>query len=602
MPLLDVHEKVRLLPHSPGVYQFFDFSGRIIYIGKAKDLRNRVGSYFNKQRYETGKTAKLVANIVDLKVILVETEFDALLLENSLIKQHQPRYNVALKDDKSYPWIRIRNERFPRVEGMRNPVDDGAEYYGPYASGRVMKTVVELVNSMYKLRTCNYELSQKNVERGKYKRCLEYHMGNCKAPCEGLQALGEYDANIKEIRQIVRGRTRGVAKLLKEQMLVLADSLEFEKAEVLRQRIEQLDRYQARNTIVHADIGDVDVFALARDAGGACVNYLRVIDGAVVHGISVELKPKLEETEAELLQLAIVELRERFKSSAPEAIVPFDPGIEMPGVTFTVAQRGDKKALLDLSERNARYFLLDKRKQEKLVDPEAATNRLLEQLKQELRLNELPRHIECFDNSNTQGTDPVSACVVFRDAKPSKKDYRHFNIRTVEGPDDFASMEEAVERRYTRLISEGEPLPQLVVIDGGKGQLHAAMNVFDRLGLRGKVALIGIAKRLEELYFPEDPLPLHIDKRSSSLKVIQHMRNEAHRFGITHHRGKRSKRIVRTGLEGIAGIGPSTAQKLLTRFGSIKGVKDAMPEDVIAEIGAKKADIVLRALTTAGGT
>ena len=602
MPLLDVHEKVRLLPHSPGVYQFFDFSGRIIYIGKAKDLRNRVGSYFNKQRYETGKTAKLVANIVDLKVILVETEFDALLLENSLIKQHQPRYNVALKDDKSYPWIRIRNERFPRVEGMRNPVDDGAEYYGPYASGRVMKTVVELVNSMYKLRTCNYELSQKNVERGKYKRCLEYHMGNCKAPCEGLQAVGEYDANIKEIRQIVRGRTRGVAKLLKEQMLVLADSLEFEKAEVLRQRIEQLDRYQARNTIVHADIGDVDVFALARDAGGACVNYLRVIDGAVVHGISVELKPKLDETEAELLQLAIVELRERFKSSAPEAIVPFDPGIEMPGVTFTVAQRGDKKALLDLSERNARYFLLDKRKQEKLVDPEAATNRLLEQLKQELRLNELPRHIECFDNSNTQGTDPVSACVVFRDAKPSKKDYRHFNIRTVEGPDDFASMEEAVERRYTRLISEGEPLPQLVVIDGGKGQLHAAMNVFDRLGLRGKVALIGIAKRLEELYFPEDPLPLHIDKRSSSLKVIQHMRNEAHRFGITHHRGKRSKRIVRTGLEGIAGIGPSTAQKLLTRFGSIKGVKDAMPEDVIAEIGAKKADIVLRALTTAGGT
>lgn len=602
MPLLDVHEKVRLLPHSPGVYQFFDFSGRIIYIGKAKDLRNRVGSYFNKQRYETGKTAKLVANIVDLKVILVETEFDALLLENSLIKQHQPRYNVALKDDKSYPWIRIRNERFPRVEGMRNPVDDGAEYYGPYASGRVMKTVVELVNSMYKLRTCNYELSQKNVERGKYKRCLEYHMGNCKAPCEGLQAVGEYDANIKEIRQIVRGRTRGVAKLLKEQMLVLADSLEFEKAEIIRQRIEQLDRYQARNTIVHADIGDVDVFALARDAGGACVNYLRVIDGAVVHGISVELKPKLDETEAELLQLAIVELRERFKSSAPEAIVPFDPGIEMPGVTFTVAQRGDKKALLDLSERNARYFLLDKRKQEKLVDPEAATNRLLEQLKQELRLNELPRHIECFDNSNTQGTDPVSACVVFRDAKPSKKDYRHFNIRTVEGPDDFASMEEAVERRYTRLISEGEPLPQLVVIDGGKGQLHAAMNVFDRLGLRGKVALIGIAKRLEELYFPEDPLPLHIDKRSSSLKVIQHMRNEAHRFGITHHRGKRSKRIVRTGLEGIAGIGPSTAQKLLTRFGSIKGVKDAMPEDVIAEIGAKKADIVLRALTTAGGT
>lgn len=589
---------MKLLPHSPGVYQFFDFSGRIIYIGKAKDLRHRVGSYFTKQRFETGKTAKLVANITDLKVIVVATEFDALLLENSLIKQHQPRYNVALKDDRSYPWIRIRNERFPRVEGMRNPEDDGAEYYGPYASSRVMKTVVELVNTMYKLRNCNYELSERNVERGKYKRCLEYHMGNCKAPCEGLQQQTEYDANIKQIRQIVRGRTRGVANLLKEQMHVHADALEFEKAEVLRQRIEQLERYQARNTIVHADIGDVDVFALASDAGGACVNYLRVIDGAVVHGITVELKPKLEETPAELLQIAIAELRERFKSSAPEAIVPFDPEIEMPGLTFTIPQRGDKKSLLELSDRNTRYFLLDKRKQEKLVDPEAATNRVLEQLKVDLRLNELPKHIECFDNSNTQGTDPVSACVVFKDAKPSKKDYRHFNIRTVDGPDDFASMEEAVERRYSRLISEGEPLPQLVVIDGGKGQLHAAMNVFDRLGLRGKVALVGIAKRLEELYFPEDPVPLHIDKRSSSLKVIQHMRNEAHRFGITHHRGKRSKRTIRTGLEGIPGIGPSTAQKLLTRFGSIKGVKDAMPEDVIAEVGATKAEVVLRALAS----
>jgi len=595
---LDIREKVRLLPHDPGVYQFLDFSGRIIYIGKAKSLRNRVSSYFAK-RHDNGKTAKLVANIVDVRVIVVATEFDALLLENSLIKQHQPRYNVALKDDKSYPWIRIRNERFPRVEGMRNPEDDGSEYYGPYASSRVMKTVVELVNTMYKLRNCNYDLSERNVERGKYKRCLEYHMGNCKAPCEGLQSQEEYDAHIKEIRQIVRGRTRGVASLLKEQMLVHAEAMEYEKAEVLRERIGQLERYQARNTIVHADIGDVDVFALANDAGGTCVNYLRVIDGAVVHGITVELKPKLEETEAELLQLAITELRERFRSTAPEAIVPVDPGIEMPGLRFTVPQRGDKRALLELSERNAKYFLMDKRKQERIVDPEAATNRILEQLKQDLRLSEPPRHIECFDNSNTQGTDPVSACVVFKDAKPSKKDYRHFNIRTVEGPDDFASMEEAVERRYSRLLSEGEPLPQLVVIDGGKGQLHAAMNVFDRLGIRGRVALVGIAKRLEELYFPDDPVPLHIDKRSSSLKVIQHMRNEAHRFGITHHRGRRSKRIIKTGLEGIAGIGPSTAQKLLKRFGSIKGIQEALPEDVVAEIGAKKAEVVLKALATA---
>ena len=598
MPDLDIREKVRLLPHQPGVYQFFDFSERIIYIGKAKDLRNRVGSYFNKQKYETGKTAKLVANIVDVKVFVVATEFDALLLENSLIKQHQPRYNIMLKDDKSYPWIRIRNERFPRVEGMRNPEKDGSEYFGPYASSRVMHTVVELVNKMYKLRNCNYDLSEKNIERGKYKRCLEYHIGNCKGPCEGLQPIEDYNEDIKVIRQIVKGRTRGVAQMLRQQMNVHADALDFERAEQLKQQAEQLERYQAKNTIVHADIGDVDVFSLAADAGGTCVNYLRIIDGAVINGITVELKSKLEEEPLELLQMAIAELRERFHSDAPEAIVPFDPEIEMPGITFTVPQRGDKKSLLDLSERNARYFLLDKRKQEKLVDPEAATNRILEQLKQDLRLSELPVHIGCFDNSNTQGTDPVSSCVVFKNAKPSKKDYRHFNIRTVEGPDDFASMEEAVERRYIRLIREDEPLPQLIVIDGGKGQLSAAMNALERLGLRGKIAIIGIAKKLEEIYFPGDPYPLHIDKRSISLRVIQHMRNEAHRFGITHHRGKRSKRVIKTGLEAIAGVGPGTAQKLLTRFGSIKGVKEAMPEDVIAEIGKKKAEVVLKGLMT----
>ena len=598
MPDLDIREKVRLLPHQPGVYQFFDFSERIIYIGKAKDLRNRVGSYFNKQKYETGKTAKLVANIVDVKVFVVATEFDALLLENSLIKQHQPRYNIMLKDDKSYPWIRIRNERFPRVEGMRNPEKDGSEYFGPYASSRVMHTVVELVNKMYKLRNCNYDLSEKNIERGKYKRCLEYHIGNCKGPCEGLQPIEDYNEDIKVIRQIVKGRTRGVAQMLRQQMNVHADALDFERTEQLKQQAEQLERYQAKNTIVHADIGDVDVFSLAADAGGTCVNYLRIIDGAVINGITVELKSKLEEEPLELLQMAIAELRERFHSDAPEAIVPFDPEIEMPGITFTVPHRGDKKSLLDLSERNARYFLLDKRKQEKLVDPEAATNRILEQLKQDLRLSELPVHIECFDNSNTQGTDPVSACVVFKNAKPSKKDYRHFNIRTVEGPDDFASMEEAVERRYIRLIREDEPLPQLIVIDGGKGQLSAAMNALERLGLRGKIAIIGIAKKLEEIYFPGDPYPLHIDKRSISLRVIQHMRNEAHRFGITHHRGKRSKRVIKTGLEAIAGVGPGTAQKLLTRFGSIKGVKEAMPEDVIAEIGKKKAEVVLKGLMT----
>ncbi|MEZ4807427.1 MAG: excinuclease ABC subunit UvrC [Flavobacteriales bacterium] len=596
MSELDVREKVRLLPRQPGVYQFLDAEGTVIYVGKAIDLRSRVGSYFGAQAGMTGKTLRLVRNIADLRTIVVATEFDALLLENSLIKQLQPKYNVALKDDKSYPWIRIRNERFPRVEGMRNPEHDGSEYYGPYASVRVMRTVLHMIHRLYRLRTCNLDLSEKNIAAGKYKVCLEYHIGNCKGPCEGRMSVAEHDAAIDQIRQIVKGRARGVMRMLKEGMMEHAENLEFEQAEQLRERIDHLERFQKRNTVVSADIGDVDVFTIITDPNSGYVNYLRVIDGAVVHGITVELKRKLEETEVELLQLAIVELRARFKSTAPEIVTRVDTGLEIPHTRMSVATRGDRKQLIELSERNARYFMLDKQKQEKLVDPEAATERILEQLRSDLRLSELPRHIECFDNSNTQGTDPVSACVVFKDARPSKRDYRHFNIRTVEGPDDFASMEEAVERRYSRLVTEGQDLPQLVVIDGGKGQLSAAMKAIERLGLRGRIAVIGIAKKLEEIYFPGDPYPLHIDKRSSSLKVIQHMRNEAHRFGITHHRGKRSKRIVRTALEDIPGVGPGTARKLLSRFGSVQGVREAFPADVIAVIGAKKAELVLSAL------
>ncbi len=596
MSELDVREKVKLLPHSPGVYQFFDADGKILYVGKAKDLRHRVSSYFAKSHTD-GKTNLLVRKIVDLRVIHVPTEFEALLLENSLIKEHQPRYNILLRDDKSFPFIRIRNERMPRVEAIRNPEEDGSEYYGPYASVRTMKTVLGLVHKLYKLRTCNYDLSQRNIEKGKYKRCLEYHIGNCKAPCEGLQSEAEYTAHMGQVREIVKGRVAGLLRVMKPLMHEHADRLEFEAAEDYRRKIEQLESYRAKSIVVNPDIGDVDIYGLVSDPGSTYVNYMRVIDGAVVHGITIELKRRLEETDVEMLQMAIAELRSRYHSLAPEAIVPFDPEIEVPGITFTVPRIGDKKKLLELCERNVRYFMLDKQKQEKLTDPEGATTRTLEQLKQDLRLSELPRHIECFDNSNTQGTDPVSACVVFRDAKPSKRDYRHFNIRTVEGPDDFASMEEAVERRYSRMVTEGEALPQLIVIDGGKGQLGAALNALERLGLRGKIAVIGIAKKLEEIYFPGDPYPLHIDKRSSSLKVIQHMRNEAHRFGITHHRGKRSKRIVRTGLEEIPGIGPGTAKKLLTRFGSIKGIREALPEDVAAEVGAKKAEVVLKAIT-----
>ncbi|MCW5899717.1 MAG: excinuclease ABC subunit UvrC [Flavobacteriales bacterium] len=594
---LDVREKVRLLPHTPGVYQFFDAEGVILYVGKAKDLRNRVGSYFAKEHTD-GKTRLLVRKIADLRVIHVPTEFEALLLENSLIKEHQPRYNILLRDDKSFPFIRIRNERFPRVEGMRNPESDGSDYFGPYASVRTMKTVLGLVHKLYKLRTCNYDLSPKNIEQKKFKRCLEYHIGNCKAPCEGLQSEAEYNEHMGQVREIVKGRVAGLLKVMKPLMHEHAEKLEFEAAEEYRQKIERLESYRAKSIVVNPDIGDVDIYGLVSDTASTYVNYMRVIDGAVVHGITIELKRRLDETDVEMLQLAIAELRSRYHSLSPEAIVPFDPEIEVPGLTFTVPQRGDKLKLLELCERNVRYFMLDKQKQEKLTDPEGATTRTLEQLKQDLRLNELPRHIECFDNSNTQGTDPVSACVVFKDAKPSKKDYRHFNIRTVEGPDDFASMTEAVERRYSRLVTEGEPLPQLIVIDGGKGQLSAALEALDRLGLRGKIAIIGIAKKLEEIYFPGDPYPLHIDKRSSSLKVIQHMRNEAHRFGITHHRGKRSKRIVRTGLEEIPGIGPGTAQKLLNRFGSIKGIREALPEDVVATVGAKKAEVVMRGLAS----
>ncbi len=592
---LDVREKVKLLPHTPGVYQFLDAEGTILYVGKAKDLRHRVSSYFAKTHTD-GKTNILVRKIVDLRVIHVPTEFEALLLENSLIKQHQPRYNILLRDDKSFPFIRIVNERFPRVEGMRNPEQDGSEYYGPYAGVRTMKTVLQLTHKLYKLRTCNYDLSPKNIAAGKFKRCLEYHIGNCKAPCEGLQDEADYNTSITQVREIVKGRVSGLLKVLKPLMHEHAERLEFEAAEDYRSRIERLENYRAKSIVVNPDIGDVDIYGLVSDTSSTYVSYMRVIDGAIVHGITIELKRRLEESDVEMLQLAIAELRERYHGTAPEAIVPFDPEIEVPGLTFIVPKIGDKKKLLELCERNARFFLADKQKQEKLVDPEASTNRILEQMKQDLHLSELPRHIECFDNSNTQGTDPVSACVVFKDAKPSKKDYRHFNIRTVEGPDDFASMEESVERRYARLITEGEPLPQLVVIDGGKGQLHAAMNVFDRLGLRGKVALVGIAKRLEELYFPDDPAPLHIDKRSSTLRVIQQMRDEAHRFGITHHRGKRSKRIVRTGLEEIPGIGPGTAQKLLKEFGSIRGIKEAAPAAVQALIGESRATVLLKAL------
>ncbi|MDX9750188.1 MAG: excinuclease ABC subunit UvrC [Flavobacteriales bacterium] len=591
MAQLDVREKARLLPHSTGVYQFFDADGKILYVGKAKDLRNRVGSYFAKQ-HPDGKTALLVRRIADVHVILVPTEFEALLLENSLIKEYQPRFNILLRDDKSFPFIRIRNEHMPRVEGMRNPEPDGSSYYGPYAGVRTMRTVLDLVHKLYKLRTCNYDLSPRHIEQRKYKRCLQYHIGNCKAPCEGLQSAAEYDANMAQVREIVKGRVSGLLRLLKERMNGHAERLEFEQAEECREMIHRLEVYRAKSVVVNPELGDLDIYGLLSDPTATYVSFMQVIDGAVVNGVSIELRRRLDESDQEMLQMAIAELRQRYTSAAPEAIVPMDPGIDVPGLRFTVPHGGDKRKLLELAERNARFFMADKQKQQRLVDPEAATDRILGQMRTDLRLAEAPRHIECFDNSNTQGTDPVSACVVFKDAKPSRKDYRHFNIRTVDGPDDFASMDEAVTRRYTRLLTEGAPLPQLVVIDGGKGQLSAAVAALERLGLMGRLAVIGIAKKLEEIYFPGDPYPLHIDKRSPTLKVIQQLRNEAHRFGITHHRQRRSKRTVRTALEDIPGIGPATARKLLARFGSIKGIREADPVDLVQEVGPRKAALL----------
>lgn len=594
MPL---EAQIKSLPNKPGIYQYFDDSGKMIYVGKAKSLKKRVSSYFTKKTLDSGKTALMVRRITDLKFIVVDTEFEALLLENSLIKEYQPYYNIQLKDDKSYPFIKILNERFPRIFGMRNPTKDGAEYYGPYASARMMKGLLEIITSLYTLRNCNYDLSQEKVEAGKYKVCLEFHIGNCKGPCENKQSETEYNESIEQIRQILKGRYSDVLREFKAGMKIHAEALEFEDAEKMRRRVEVLEKFQGKSTVVNPSITDVDVFSMVSDMNSCYVNYMKVVDGAIVQGHTVEMKKRMEESDEKILQLALVEMRQKANSDAREVIVPLLPGIELPNVKFLVPQRGDKKKLLELSERNAKFYMLDKRKQEKIVDPERHTKRILEQLKRDLRLKALPKHIECFDNSNLQGGDAVAACVVFRNAKPFKKEYRHFNIRTVDGPDDFASMEEVVHRRYARLLKEGQELPQLVVIDGGKGQLSSAMKSVEQLGLKGKMTVIGIAKKLEEIYFPEDPVPIHIDKRSESLKVIQHLRNEAHRFGIEHHRKKRSKRIVGSQLLQIPGIGPDTARKLLLKFRSVKNIKTATVEEIAEVVGKKKAGTIKISLT-----
>jgi excinuclease ABC subunit C len=583
---------LRSLPNSPGVYQYFDVSGKIIYVGKAKDLKKRVSSYFNKEKSVNGKTQVLVSKINDIKYIVVETELEALLLENNLIKEFQPRYNILLKDDKTYPWICIKNEPFPRVFSTRYVVKDGSYYFGPFASVKVMNAVLDLIKKLYKLRNCNLKLTKENIESKKFKVCLEYHIGNCKAPCVGNENEQEYNQTIAETKEIIKGNISSISKYLKSSLQQHIDNLEFEKAQHIKDKIDLLEKFQSKSTVVSPSINNVDVYSIVSDAKAGYVNFLKVINGATIQGHTVELIKKLDETDEELLTLAIAELRQRFNSDASEVIVPFEIETLFPGVEFFVPQRGDKKHLLELSQRNAEFYRKDKMKQESLVDPERHTNRILEQMKKDLHLMEEPRHIECFDNSNFQGAYPVAAMTVFKDTKPSKKDYRHFNIKTVEGPNDFASMEEVIYRRYKRALDENQPLPQLIVIDGGKGQLSSALESLEKLGLRGKIAIIGIAKKLEEIYFPGDSIPLYLDKRSETLKIIQQLRDEAHRFGITHHRSRRDKGTLKTELTEIKGISDTTAQKLLSTFKSVKNVKEATLEQLTEVIGKAKAAIV----------
>jgi excinuclease ABC subunit C len=587
-------ETISALPEKPGIYKYFDRDGKLLYIGKAKNLKKRVSSYFNKNQYENRKTAVMVKQISQIEYTVVETETDALLLENTLIKQHQPKFNINLKDDKTYPYIVIKNEPFPRVFYTRQHIKDGSEYFGPYASGTIMHTVLDVIKQIFPLRTCNLKLTQENIKALKFKTCLEFDIGNCLAPCVNLQTEQSYASNINQIKNILKGNLQSVVAYLKEQMHQAAESLAFEEAALYKKKLDVLQHYQSKSTIVNGIPYDVDVFGLVSDEKYAFVNFLKVSNGMIIQTQTFELKRKIDETDTELLEYAIAEVREQYHSTSKEIIVPFKPTWELAGVNFTVPKAGEKKKLLDLSLKNALYYKKDKILQYEKLNPELKTERILTQMQKDLRLKTLPKHIECFDNSNLQGTNPVSACVVFKDAKPSKADYRIFNVKTVEGPNDFATMEEVIFRRYKRMLEENTPLPDLIIIDGGKGQLNSAINSLKRLNIYGKIPVIGIAKRLEELYYPEDELPLYIDKKSETLKVIQQLRDEAHRFGITAHRKRRNKYTLQTELQQIKGIGPETAALLLKELKSVKKIKAASYEELTAIIGAAKAALVVK--------
>ena len=579
--------QVKTLPNEPGVYQYFDKNEVIIYIGKAKNLKKRVSSYFSKT-HENGKTKVLVTKIVSIKHIVVETETDALLLENNLIKKHKPRYNILLKDDKTYPWICIKKERFPRIFMTRRVIKDGSEYFGPYTSIKTVRILLDLIKELYPLRTCTYDLSHQNINEGKYKVCLEYHLKNCKGACENLETESHYNNSIKAIRNIIKGNFKEGLEKFQEMMLVCAEKMEFEEAQKIKEKLSLLGNYQSKSTIINPAINNVDVFSIISDETHGYANFLKISNGAIIQSHTTEIKKKLAETDTELLTHFIVEIRQRFNSISPEIYVPFN--VNLGGIVkVTIPKLGDKKRIVELSERNAKYYRQEQFKQTQIVDPERHVKRIMAQMKKDLRLHVEPRHIECFDNSNIQGTHPVAACVVFRDGKPSKKEYRHYNIKTVVGPDDFGSMEEVVFRRYKRLLEEEQTLPQLIIVDGGKGQLSSGLKALEDLGLRGKIAIIGIAKRLEEIYYPEDPIPLYLDKKSETLKITQYLRNEAHRFGITFHRNKRSKSAIKSELEQIPDVGVQTITTLLRKFKSAKRVKEASLEELKSEIGHARA-------------
>jgi excinuclease ABC subunit C len=588
--------QIKTLPTDPGVYQYFDKDDTVIYVGKAKNLKRRVTSYFTKV-HDNAKTRILVKKIYRMEHIVVPTEVDALLLENNLIKKYRPRYNILLKDDKTYPWICIKKESFPRVFSTRKVIRDGSEYFGPYPNVKTVYTLLELIRGLYPIRTCNYDLSEQKIQKKEYKVCLEYHIGNCLAPCESKVSEENYTQNIAAIRDIIKGNFRRSLDQFKNQMKQYASAMEYERAQEIKEKLESLENYQAKSTVVSPKITNVDVFTIISDESYGYVNFFQVAFGSIIRSHTVEIKKKLDETEKEMLPLAIVDLRQRFNSQSKEIYLPFEINLG-PKVKVTVPKLGDKKKLVELSQRNAKFFRLERFKQIKIIDPERHVKRLMQQMKTDLRLQEEPVHIECFDNSNIQGTNPTAACVVFKNGKPFKRDYRHFKIKTVVGPDDFASMEEVVHRRYKRLADEGQPLPQLIVIDGGKGQLSSAVKSLDRLGLRGQIAIIGIAKRLEEIYYPGDSIPLYLDKKSETLKIIQQLRNEAHRFGLTLHRNIRSKNALKSPLDGINGIGPKTKELLIKEFKSLKRIKTANQDEIVQVLGKVKGVKIYQKLKT----